>query len=166
PNPRHSQRRFPAAPIPASRMRSPLDFAEDILREQLLEIDGRLGLADPAVRSDDPLRTAGADADVLLADQTLRLDRGDGVLWQLDAPIDDEHHLGLVVHEADLVDAPDLDPRDLHARTDLQAADRGEIRDDRVAATAEELDAAEFNRKISQCQDAQDHEDSDRYLDA
>src|SRR5262249_51179189 len=55
-------------------------LAEDVLGEELLDVDRRLHLGDPAVGLEDPIGAPGADADVLLADQPLRLDGRDRVL--------------------------------------------------------------------------------------
>src|SRR5437016_6151478 len=84
----------------AGPVQAPLHFTDEVHREQLVEIDRRLGLPDPAVRAVDPPRAPRADADVLLAGQALGLDRGVPIVRQLAALIDQEHHLGLVVHEA------------------------------------------------------------------
>src|SRR3989441_3542473 len=132
-----------------------LDLAEDVFRQQLLEVDGRLDLSDSATGRDDLLGPARADAHVLLPDQSLRLDRRDRVLLQLDPSTDPEGHERLVVLQADALDAPDLDARDLHRRAGLQPADRRELGKDRIAAAAEERNASEFNGKIPQCQDAE-----------
>src|SRR5262249_7276174 len=76
-------------------MRSPSHFAKDILREELLEAHGRFDLADAPAGRDDLLRSARADPHELLADQTLGLDGGDGVLLKLHVPIEAQHHARL-----------------------------------------------------------------------
>src|SRR5215510_291004 len=99
-----------------------LDFAEYILRQQLLEVDGRLDLADLSVRPDDLVRAARADPDVLLADQSLGLDRRDRVFLELDARLHPQGDPGLVVGQADRLHPPDLDAGDLHGRAGLEPA--------------------------------------------
>src|SRR3989441_5795981 len=143
-----------------------LDLAEDVFRQQLLEVDGRLDLPDPATGRDDLLGPARADAHVLLPDQPLRLDRRHRVLLQLDPSTDPEGHERLVVLQADALDAPDLDARDLHRRAGLQPADRRELGEDRITAAAEERNASEFNGKIPQCQEAEQQEQSHGDVDA
>src|SRR5207249_5379581 len=103
---------------------------------------------------------ARADAHVFLPDQPLRLDRRDRILLQLDPSTDPEGHERLVVLQADVLDAPDLDARDLHRRAGLQPADRRELGEDRIATAAEERNASEFNGKIPQCQEAEQQEQS------
>src|SRR2546421_12975889 len=84
-------------------------LAEDVLRQQLLEIHGRLHLADLSAGRDDLVRAARTDPHVLLADQTLGLDRRDRVLLQLDAGLHAQDHARLVVVEAERVHPTDLD---------------------------------------------------------
>src|SRR5882672_735911 len=78
-----------ASPIPRSDLiiRPPMgsasDLAEDVFRQQLFEVYGRFHLADLAAGRDDLVRAARADPYVLLADQTLGLDRRDRVFLQL-----------------------------------------------------------------------------------
>src|SRR5712664_2515252 len=88
-------------------------LAEDVLRQEFLEVHGRLHLADLAAGRDDLVRAARTDPHVLLADQTLGLDRRDRVLLQLDALLHAQDHARLVVVEADRVHPADLDPCDL-----------------------------------------------------
>src|SRR5438094_9367025 len=114
-----------------------LDLAEDVFRQQLLEVDGRLDLSDPATGRDDLLGPARADAHVFLPDQPLRLDRRDRILLQLDPSTDPEGHERLVVLQADVLDAPDLDARDLHRRAGLHAAHRRKVGKGRMGAAAE-----------------------------
>src|SRR5581483_2147222 len=51
-----------------------LDFAEDVLRDQLLDVHRRLHLGQPSARPHELLGAAGGDLDELLADQPLGLD--------------------------------------------------------------------------------------------
>src|SRR5882672_9430093 len=139
-----------------------LHLAEDILRQQLLEIDGRLDLTDLAVRPDDLVRAPRADADVLLADQPLCLDRGDRVLLELDARLHPEGDPGLVVGQADRLDPADLDPRDLHARAGFEPAHRRKVDGHVVALAAQERDLTEADREIAERHDPQNDEDSHR----
>src|SRR5438876_766315 len=148
-------RRRPLGPM--ARQRAPRGLAE---------VEGRLDLSDPATGRDDLLGPARADAHVLLPDQPLRLDRRDRVLLQLDPSTDPEGHERLVVLQADVLDAPDLDARDLHRRAGLQPADRRELGEDRIATAAEERNASEFNGKIPQCQEAEQQEQSHGDVDA
>src|SRR5262245_42726914 len=97
-----------------------LHLAEYVLGQQLFEIDGRLDLPELAVRGNDLLGAARADADVLLTDQALGLDRRDRVLLELDPCVHAERDAGLVVGQPDRHDAADLDPRDLHGRARLE----------------------------------------------
>src|SRR4030095_11026865 len=96
-----------------------LHLAEYILRQQLFEVDGGLDLADLAVRPADLVGAPWAEADVFLADQPLRLDRRDRVLLQLDARLHLQGDPSLVVGQADRLDPPHLDTRDLHTRAGL-----------------------------------------------
>src|SRR5262245_47567289 len=147
-------------------MRSPSYFAEDIFREELLEVHRSFDLADAPTRRNDLLRAARAVPYELLADQTLGLDGGDGVLLKLHVTVEAKHHARLIVRQSDRFHAPDLDARDLHAGARLEAAHRGEVHRDDIAGAAEERDASEFNRKIPQCQDAEDQEQPDRDVDS
>src|SRR5262245_60064852 len=54
-----------------------LHLAEDVLRDQLLEVDGRFDLRESAAGGHQLVRASRADLDELLADETLRLDGGD-----------------------------------------------------------------------------------------
>src|SRR5437867_5858090 len=117
-----------------------LHLAEDVLGQQLLEIHRRLDFTDLAVRGNDLLGPARADPYVLFPDQPLRLDRRDRVFLKLDPGLDAKRDAGLVVRQADRLDAADLDPRDLHGRPGLQAPHRREIDGHRIAAAAETRD--------------------------
>src|SRR5688500_4814097 len=129
------------------RMKEPgSDLLEDLLGEQLLEVDGRLDLADAAVGRDDLVAAAGAVAHVLLADQPLGLDRGDRVLLQLDLAVQPEDDPRLVVGQPDRLDPPDLHPGDLDGRAGLQPAYRGKVHRDDVAGAAQERHAPELDR--------------------
>src|SRR5882672_2819673 len=116
-------------------------LAEDVLRQEFLEVHGRLHLADLAAGRDDLVRAARTDPHVLLADQTLGLDRRDRV------------------HPAD------LDPCDLDRRAGLEPAHGREIHGHLVAAGAQERHAPQLDRKIPQGHDAEHHEDADYYVD-
>src|SRR6266436_2726949 len=140
-------------------------LAEDVLRQQLLEVHGRLHLADLAAGRDDLVRAARTDPHVLLADQTLGLDRRDRVLLQLDALLHAQDHARLVVVEADRVHPADLDPCDLDRRAGLEPAHGREIHGHLVAAGAQERHAPQLDRKIPQGHDAEHHEDADYYVD-
>src|SRR6267143_2698046 len=140
-------------------------LAEDVLRQQLLEVHGRLHLADLSAGRDDLVRAARTDPHVLLADQTLGLDRRDRVLLQLDALLHAQDHARLVVVEADRVHPADLDPCDLDRRAGLEPAHGREIHGYLVAAGAQERHAPQLDRKIPQGHDAEHHEDADYYVD-
>src|SRR5438128_2990703 len=142
-----------------------LDLAENVLGQKLLEVDRRFDLSDPPAGLDDLLRSPRTDTQVLLPDQPLRLDRRDRVVLQLDPRIDPEGYERLIVPQCDGLYAPDLDARDLHRRAGLQPADRRELGGDHVAAPAEERNVSELNRKVAQCQDADEHEQPDRDVD-
>src|SRR5574341_424246 len=143
-----------------------LDLPEDVLGEELLEVDGRFDLPDPAVRWDDLLRAARADAQVFLADEPFRLDRGDGIVLQLHARVDPERHARLIVGETDRLDAPDLDPGDLDGRSGLEPAHRGEIGRDAVPGGSEERDPPELDGQVPEGQDAEQHEEPHGDVDA
>src|SRR5580765_1099443 len=85
-----------------------LDLAENVLRQQLFQIDGRLHLGDLAVRLNDLLRSAGAELDELLADEALGLDRRDGVFRELHAVIDGHDYARLIVVQPDRGDPAHL----------------------------------------------------------
>src|SRR5712664_1073944 len=140
-------------------------LAEDVLRQEFLEVHGRLHLADLAAGRDDLVRAARTDPHVLLADQTLGLDRRDRVLLQLDALLHAQDHARLVVVEADRVHPADLDPCDLDRRAGLEPAHGREIHGHLVAAGAQERHAPQLDRKIPQGHDAEHHEDADYYVD-
>src|SRR5882762_3760055 len=140
-------------------------LAEDVLRQQLLEVHGRLHLADLAAGLDDLVRAARTDPHVLLADQTLGLDRRDRVFLQLHALVHAQLDARLVVVEADRVHPADLDARDLDRRAGLQPPDGREIHHHHVAPPAQERHPAELNRKIPQGHDTEHHEESDYYVD-
>src|SRR5437879_10324737 len=142
-----------------------LDLAEDVLGQQLLEVDRRFDLSDPPAGGDELLRSARTDTQVLFPDQPLRLDRRDRVVLQLDPRIDPEGHERLIVFQGDGLHAPDLDARDLHRRAGLQPPDRRKLGGDHVAAPTEERNASEVNRKVAQCQDADQYEQPDRDVD-
>src|SRR5262245_12377351 len=122
-----------------------LDLAEDVLGDQLFEVDGSLHFPDAAVGLDELVGRARADANELLADQPLRLDRCDGVLLQLHVRVQAERDTCLVVGQADRLDSPDLHAGDLHAGSHPQPADRREVGNDVVTAAGQEGDPAEFN---------------------
>src|SRR3984893_5510330 len=143
--------------IATSRFES-LHLAEDVLGEQLLDVDRRLDLADPAVGRDDLVGAARADADVALADQALGLDGGDRVVLQLHPGLDHHDHVGLVVLQHDAIHPAHLDPRDLDGRARLEPAHGGEVRAHHVAPVAQEIDAAELHRHPSQGDQADEHE--------
>src|SRR5947209_978313 len=140
-------------------------FAEDVLRQQLLEVHGGLHLADLSAGRNNLIRTARTDPHVLLADQTLGLDRRDRVLLQLDALLHAQGHARLIVVEADRVHPADLDPRDLDRRAGLEPAHGREIHGHLVAPGAQERHAPQLDRKIPQGHDAEHHEDADYYVD-
>src|SRR5262249_11903958 len=106
-----------------------LDLSENVLRQELFEVDGRLDLAETPVGRGALVGSAGADAHVLLADQPLGLDRGDRVLLELDVTLDAEHHPRLIVGEPDRLDATDLDAGDLDGRPRLQTSHRRKLHD-------------------------------------
>src|SRR6267143_2023370 len=140
-------------------------LAEDVLRQQLLEVHGRLHLADLAAGLDDLVRAARTDPHVLLADQTLGLDRRDRVFLQLHVLVHPQLDAGLVVVEADRIYPADLDARDLDRRAGLQPAHGREVHQHHVAPPAQERHPAQLNRKIPQGHDAEHHEESDYYVD-
>src|SRR5207253_11303218 len=76
-----------------------LHLAEDIFRQQLLEVYRCLDLTDLSVGPDHLVRAARADPEVLLAVQALRLDRGVRVFPELDffLPPERAARLGVVV---------------------------------------------------------------------
>src|SRR5438094_3911242 len=139
-----------------------LHLAEDVFRQQLFEIDGRLDLTDLAVRPDELVRTARADADVFFADQPLRLDRRDRILLELDTLLHPEGDPGLVVGQADRLDPPDFDARDLHGGAGLEPAYRREVDGHDIAAAAQERDLPEADREIPERHDPENDEDSHR----
>src|SRR3984893_13323939 len=143
--------------IATSRFES-LHLAEDVLGEQLLDVDRRLDLADPAVGRDDLVGAAGADADVALADQALGLDRGDRVVLQLHPGLDHHDHVGLVVLQHDAVDPAHLHPRDLDGGAGLEPAHGGKVRAHHVAPVGDEMDAAVLDRHPPQRDQAHEHE--------
>src|SRR6266850_3173756 len=140
-------------------------LAEDVFRQQLLEVYGRLHLADLAAWLNDLVRAARTDPHVLLADQTLGLDRRDRVFLQLHALVHAQLDARLVVVEADRVHPADLDARDLDRRAGLQPPDGREVHHHHVAPPAQERHPAELNRKIPQGHDTEHHEESDYYVD-
>src|SRR6266478_7500541 len=142
------------------------DLSEDVLRQEFLEVHGRLHLADLAAGRDDLVRAARTDPHVLLADQTLGLDRRDRVLLQLDALLHAQDHARLVVVEADRVHPTDLDPRDLDRRAGLEPAHGREIHGHPVAPGAQERHAPQLDRKIPQGHHTEHHEDADYYVDS
>src|SRR5258705_4383055 len=137
-----------------------LDLAENVLRQQLFQIDGRLHLGNLAVRLDDLVRPARADLDELLADEALGLDGRDGVFRDLDAVLDGHDHAGLIVVQAERGDPAHLHSGDLDRRPGLEPARRREIRGDDVVSAAPQLYFSESNRKPAQCQDSENHEHS------
>src|SRR3990167_6858953 len=143
-----------------------LDLPKDVLGQQLLEIDRRLDLADPAAGRDDLLPASPTYPYVLLTDQPLGLDRRDRVVLELDVPDHAQRHARLVVGQPDRFDAPDLDARDLDGGAGLEPADRRKVDRDHVPAAAEEGNPSESNRKVPQSQDAEQHEHADRDVDA
>src|SRR5713101_7010085 len=145
--------------MPDHQRASSSHLAEDVLREQLLEIDGGLDLADTSIGGNDLLRAARADADVPLTDQPLGLDRGDRILLDLHAPVEAEHHPRLIVHEADRLDTADRHPGNLHARAGLEPPDCGKVDRDQIPRAPEERNPSESNRKVSQCQDPDDQKE-------
>src|SRR3989440_1581793 len=136
-------------------------LAEDVFRQQLFEVDGRLHVADLSTGRNELLGAAGADPHVLLADETLGLDRRDRVFLQLDALVHAQLHARLIVVETDRVHAPDLDARDLHGRAGLDPTHRGKVYRHHVAAAAEKRHPAELDRKIRQGHDTEHHEQAD-----
>src|SRR5439155_27292386 len=77
------------------------NLAEDVFRQQLLEIDRWLHFTNLSVRRNDLVRAARADANVLLADQALGLDRRDRVLLELDGGLEPQHDAGLIIRQSD-----------------------------------------------------------------
>src|SRR5919204_2114346 len=67
-------------------------LAENVFRQQLFEVDGRFHVADLSARRNELVGAAGADPYVLLADQTLGLDRRDRVFLELDALVHAQLH--------------------------------------------------------------------------
>src|SRR5262249_12203536 len=115
-----------------------LHLAEDVFRQQLLEIDGRLNLTDLTPGADGLVRAARADPIVLRAAHPFRFDRRDRVLLELDARLQPQGDPRLIVGQRDRLPPADLDARDLHIGTRLEPADRGEVDCDSVAAAPQE----------------------------
>src|SRR5207245_1189280 len=132
-----------------------LHLAEDIFRQQLREVYRCLDLTDLSVWSDDLVRAALDGPDVLLADQALRLDRGDRVFLELDVFLHSERDASLVVVETDRLDPPDLDARDLHGRAGLEPAHRREVGGHDIPATAQEPHQTHADRQAPEGDDPQ-----------
>src|SRR5688500_8071014 len=82
-------------------MDASLHLAEDVLRQQLLEVHRRLDLPDTPAGLDELVGAAGADAHEFLADQALGLDGRDRILLQLDVPLNTEGGARLVIGQTD-----------------------------------------------------------------
>src|SRR5262245_8469131 len=138
-----------------------LDFPEHVLGDELLEIHRGFDLPDAPTGLDELFRGSWTDANEFLADEPLRLDRGDRVFLQLNIRVQPEHDVRLVVVEPDRFHPPDLDPGDLHARPRLQPAHRGKVSRDQIAAAAQQRNAPKLDGKVPQCQYTQDDEKAD-----
>src|SRR5690349_3432772 len=115
---------------PEMRRRSPIlifcfsqrrRLVEQELTDQLLEHDRRLRLGDHAAVREHLRIAAGVEADVHLAEQPRRENRGDRVLAELITLVDRHRHDG-AIHcriEAHALDPPDDDARGLHRRAQL-----------------------------------------------
>src|SRR2546428_230702 len=150
-----------AASATAKRRRSDvidglLHLPEDVLREELFEVYRSFDLPDATIRRDELVGAPRADAHELLADQALRLDGRDRVLLQLHVLLEAKDHAGLIIGQPDRLHPADLHSGDLDAGPGLEAAYRWKIHGDLVARAPEERNSTEFNRKVAQCQDAQD----------
>src|SRR2546428_7685519 len=146
-------------------MGSASHLAEDVFRQQLFEVYGRFHLADLAAGLDDLVRAPWADPHVLLADQTLGLDRRDRVFLQLHAVPHAQQHARLVVVEPDRVHAADFHAGDLDRRAGLEPAHGREVHRDHVAPPAQERYPAQLDRKIPQGQDADHQEEAHHDVD-
>ena len=62
-----------------------LHLAEDVLRDQLLDVDGRLDLGEAPAGGHELVRAAGADLDELLADEPLVLIETMASVWSFTA---------------------------------------------------------------------------------
>src|SRR5216684_3780601 len=82
-------------------------------------------------------------------------------LMRLNARVQPEDHVRLIVVQPDGFHAADLDPGDLDAGAVLEAAHRRKIGRHEVAAPAQERYATQFNGKVPQCQDPEYDEDAD-----
>src|SRR2546428_967822 len=133
-----------------------LHLPEDVLREELFEVYRSFDLPDATIRRDELVGAPRADAHELLADQALRLDGRDRVLLQLHVLLEAKDHAGLIIGQPDRLHPADLHSGDLDAGPGLEAAYRWKIHGDLVARAPEERNSTEFNRKVAQCQDAQD----------
>src|SRR5215470_6403490 len=133
-------------------------LAENVFRQQLLEVDGRLHLPNLAARLNDLVRSPRADPHIFFADQPLRLDRRDRVFLESDAFVDTQHHASLVIVEADRLHPPDLHARDLNRRAGLETAHGRKVDRHHIAPAAEERHPAELDGKIPQGHDAEHHE--------
>src|SRR5579883_2325024 len=69
-----------------------LGLAEDQLAHRVLEVEGRLGVLDPAARLDEIVVVARLEIDELVAEQPAHLDAGDRLLAELQRRIDAESH--------------------------------------------------------------------------
>src|SRR5205814_10546223 len=123
---------------PAAVLATVLATAAALVREireqlvdQTLEHNGRLGLLYPAAFLEAGVRTARAKADVLAAQQTLRLNTGEAVVRNFVVlVVDTQHHnrlegLGI---EVDLVHIAHAYPSDRNGRAHLEVPDVVELR--------------------------------------
>src|SRR5579863_358472 len=107
---------------------------------------------------------AERNCDIFVADNSAGLYRGNRIVIDRDTLLDPHRNMGAVVMKSDRRNLADVDARELHLVTGLEARNIVEVREERVGRAGEQFDPSEAHREDGEGGNADEGKDANDQL--